>query len=176
MNDQDPAGRAAQLREAFDLDFAQPAAAPAQDGGRSLLALRVGGDPYLLPLEALCGVVRDRPLLRLPTAVPEFLGLVGVRTGLVPVYSLRLLLGYAAGEEQGWLALARDAQVAFLFDAYDGHLRATPSQLVPYRGAGATSALTPQAAVVDGAARPIVDLRAALRLIQQRGRDTASRE
>ena len=176
MNDQDPAGRAAQLREAFDLDFARPAAAPAQDGSRSLLALRVGGDPYLLPLEALRGVVRDRPLLRLPTAVPEFLGLVGVRTGLVPVYSLRVLLGYAPAEAQGWLALARDAQVALLFDTYDGHLQATPAQLVPYRGAGAASTLTPQAAVVDGVARPLLELHAALRLIQQRGRNTAPRE
>ena len=53
MNGQDPAGRAAQLREAFDLDFAQPAAAPAQDGGRSLLALRVRSEEHTSELQSL---------------------------------------------------------------------------------------------------------------------------
>lgn len=179
MSDADPRSRAALLREAFDQGFAQPAALPAPAArGEALLAVRVGPDPYLLPLAALSGVVRDRPLLRLPTAVPAFLGLVGVRAELVPVYGLRALLGYPPADDArgGWLALAREARVGLLFDAYDGQLTAAPEELVPHRAPGAAAALTPRAARVDGVVRPLVDLSATLRLIQQQGPHAAPRE
>jgi len=167
--------RAQQLREEFDQGFSRPAQ-ERQHEGSALLAIRVGPDPYLLPLEGLSALRVDLPLLRLPTPVPAFLGLVGVRSGLVPVYSLRALLGYPEEGTQRWLAVAGEERVGFLFDAFEGHRQLMPHQRVPHAGAGAAAGLTPWAAEVAGLLRPLIDLRATLSFIRQRGPVSASRE
>lgn len=112
---------AAELRRAFDHAFAEApslATAPFED----FLAIRVGSDPYAVRLAEVSGVFVDRTVTRLPSPVPEFLGITGFRGTIVPVYDLRALLGYEAGKPR-WLLLTAAATLALAFDAFDGYLR-----------------------------------------------------
>lgn len=111
------------LAEAFDRSFAvaRPAAPPTP---RDYLMIRVGGDPHAIALLDLAELVPLPRLTALPESPSECLGLAGVRGAAVPVYDLRILLGYAAGGEAApWLAILASARVAFAFDAVEGFLR-----------------------------------------------------
>lgn len=111
------------LAEAFDRSFAvaRPAAPPTP---RDFLMVRIGGDPHAIPLLDLAELVPSGKLTTLPATPPECLGLAGVRGAAVPVYDLRVLLGYAGGGETApWLAILASARVALAFDAVEGLLR-----------------------------------------------------
>ncbi|MCX8477367.1 MAG: chemotaxis protein CheW [Sphingomonas sp.] len=111
------------LAEAFDRSFAiaRPAAPPTP---RDFLTVRIGGDPHAIGLLDLAELVPLGKLAALPGNPSECLGLAGVRGGAVPVYDLRVLLGYAGGGETApWLAILASARVALAFDAVEGFLR-----------------------------------------------------
>lgn len=124
------AGAAATLRAAFDGGFAEPQAAePAAH--TDLLAIRVGEHPYALRLTEVLAVHTDRKLVPVPGPRPELLGLVGLRGLVVPVYDLRLLLGYAAGPVPRWLAVARSGSpFAVAFEVFEAHLRVADSEVI----------------------------------------------
>lgn len=111
------------LAEAFDRGFA--VARPAAPSKPSdYLIVRIGGDPHAVPLLELAELVPLPRLTALPGSPAECLGLAGVRGVAVPVYDLRVLLGYAAGGETApWLAILAAARVALTFDAVEGYLR-----------------------------------------------------
>lgn len=123
-------GRAAELRRAFDRSFAEApgvASAPLED----LITVRIGGDGYALLLAECAGLFADRKVTRLPTRVPALLGLAGFRGALVPVYDLRVLLGYPGGHVPRWLVTtARSTGVALAFDAFEAHVRVDRGALV----------------------------------------------
>ena len=121
------------LRREFDRSFAAPAGVGAEDT-LDLLALRVGGDPYAVRLADVTGLLVDRRLVPVPTNVPEFVGLIGLRGGVVPVWSLGALLGYGADRETPrWMMLIGErgsGQVlALAFERFDGHLRVPRARL-----------------------------------------------
>jgi len=128
--------RADDLRREFDQTFARPPSAePA--AMEDLLRVKVGADPYALRMAEVSGLVRCRRIIPLPTAVGGFLGVVGLRSGIVPVYALRELLGYAAGEPPGWLVLVgEDNALGLAFDGFEGHLRVPGASLSPADEAG----------------------------------------
>ena len=118
------AGGAEALRRAFDRSFTE---APRADETQfeDLLTFRVERDPYAVRFAEVSGLFVDTHITRLPSDVPELLGIVAFRGTVVPVYDLRALLGYSSGEASRWLVLIEGPPaVALAFDQFDGHLRA----------------------------------------------------
>jgi hypothetical protein len=121
---------AAKLRATFDASFADQQA-PRAGAEVDVLAIRVSGHGYALRLSEVRAVHAERQLTAVPSPQPALLGLVGVRGLVVPIYDLRLLLGYGAGPAPRWLALARAASpIGFAFEAFEAHWRLPLSAVV----------------------------------------------
>lgn len=148
-------GGAKALREAFDRAFAEQPAGE-REAREDLLALRVAGEPYAVRLDEVAALLAHKKVVSLPSPVPALLGIVGVRGDLVPVYSLRLLLGYPAGSEPApWLLITR-GQVGLAFDQFEGHLRLARSDI---SAAGeAPGPHVRQVAAVKGSLRSLVSI------------------
>src|SRR4051812_7736160 len=81
------------LKRAFDGSFA--AAPQRRDADtEDFLAIRLGCDPYALRLREIGGLFADRRISALPSGIVELLGIAGFRGTILPVYDLRMLLGY----------------------------------------------------------------------------------
>jgi chemotaxis signal transduction protein len=168
------AQRAAELRRNFDRSFAEPPRLR-RAASIDLLALRMDGDGYALRLSAVAGLFADKKLTRLPSAVPEFLGIAGFRGAVVPVYDLRVLLGHGAGEVPRWLVVAAIGQIAFAFDALDGTLR-LPLAAVASQGPGEPVRLhvreLVRTATPGAPLRSLIDLDSVVAAVKQRVRHT----
>ena len=160
--------RAADLRRAFDQAFCEAPAGPAQET-ESLLALRVGGGAYAVRLDEIAGLFADQAIVRLPTAVTEFLGVSGLRHDVVPVYDLRSLLGYTVGGDRPrWLVTARSPHpVAFAFEHFEGHLRVLRSASLPSRDGAGSAHVRATLSLADGP-RGVVSIAALLETIEDR--------
>lgn len=111
------------LRREFDLSFAQ-APRLATEQLASLLAIRIGGDPYAIRVADIDGIHADCHIMALPTPVPELLGVAGFRGQIVPVYDLAALLGYARCASPRWLVLLgqrRQEALALAFESFEMH-------------------------------------------------------
>ncbi|MBX3221986.1 MAG: chemotaxis protein CheW [Labilithrix sp.] len=130
MSESEVARRVRELAETFDRSFASPARVR-EDDGRPGLAVRVGGDPYLLFLEGLSSVSRKKAIVPLPGGSSAQLGVSGIRGALVGVFSLPALLGYdVALARISWLAVAGGARpVALAFEGLDGQVVVPPSSV-----------------------------------------------
>jgi chemotaxis signal transduction protein len=159
--------RAEELRLAFDRSFVEAPRALA-DEDEEFLTIEVSGDTYAVRLKQLAGLFADRRIVALPTAVPAFLGVVGFRGQVVPVYGLRALLGYPSGEGlPRWFVLAGERPwVGLAFDRPAGQVRVRREELVPPSpGAAAFGAIRRGDATVS-----ILDTEHLLQQIQQRAR------
>ena len=121
------------LRREFDRSFAAPAYVGAEET-LDLLALRAGGDAYALRLADVTGLLVDRRIVPLPATVPAFLGLIGMRGGVVAVWSLGALLGYGVDRElPRWMVLVGGRggghALALAFERFEGHLRVPGARL-----------------------------------------------
>lgn len=126
MSDAEIARRARALAETFDRSFTVPARVR-EDEGRAALAVRIGGDPYLLLLEGLAGISRRKSIVPLPGGAPAQLGLSGIRGGLLGVFSLPALLGYEVALSRlsriSWIAVVGGPRpVALAFEELDGQV------------------------------------------------------
>jgi len=122
--------RAARLRREFDDAFARPPVLD-QVGSTELLVIRVGPDPHAIRLAEIAGLHADRCITRFPGPLPELLGLVSLRGALVPVYDLRLLLGYtAASSPPRWMVVAAATPVGLAFDQLEGHVTVQAGAIV----------------------------------------------
>jgi len=168
------ADRAAAMRDAFDRGFAQPRAIDRPDSER-LLALAVGGDPYALHMEEIASLSVDRRLTPLPSPVPEFAGIVGLRGAILPVYDLARLLGYPAAGQARWLAMLAAAPVAVAFAAFDGYIvRAGGS--IAFEAAGSESRHVRVVARAPDFVRPVISLASVLDAIRRRWPDAGGDE
>lgn len=163
------AGRAAELRQAFDRSFARP---PALEAVRTedYLAIRVAGNPYALRVAEIAGLFADKVVTPVPSALPALLGVFGLRGAIVPVYDLAVLLGHVAHVAQAaprWLALARSREpVALAFEAMEAQLAVSPQDVILEAGdAGAQARRRLRA---EGAPRPIAELPSLLDEIDRR--------
>jgi purine-binding chemotaxis protein CheW len=114
--------QAAELRQAFDHSFALAVRAEPRLFD-AFLAIRLRADPHVLPMAGVARLLPLRALTRFPSAVPEWLGLVGMAGTAIPVYDLGMLLGYPAGDPPRWMAICAAMPVALAFDAFDGQFR-----------------------------------------------------
>lgn len=124
------AEREAELRTAFDRLFAAPSRADVA-AKLDLLAIRVGAEPCAIRLSDVTGLFADRSITPVPGGNPALLGIAGFRGALVPVYSLRALLGHSGPQAQRWLVVAAAAPLALAFDVFEGHLRAAADAILP---------------------------------------------
>jgi purine-binding chemotaxis protein CheW len=164
--------RAQALRREFDEAFARPPA-PRSSDAVNLLGIRIAGEPCALPMRAVAGVFADKRPTRLPGTAPEFLGLAGFRSSMVPVFDLRVLLGHAGGPAPRWLVVASAAPVALAFDALDGTLRVPPSAIIPRQASDAGQKAAHVSELVRGEGlRFLVDMDSVVAEIRRRvGRD-----
>lgn len=106
-----------------------------QDAGVDVLVLRVGGERYTLPADAVRAVAALARLSPLPHAPPSVAGLTA-RGGLIlPVFHLRAVLGLAltALPEYGRIVLLGEGsgQLALIVDAVEGTSRVDTAALRP---------------------------------------------
>ena len=153
---------AADLRREFDLGFAAPPAAePAQH--ERFLAVRIGGDPYVIRLAEIGGIYAGRHIAPMPSTLPALLGVAGFRGQIAPVYDLAALLGYPARAGPRWLVLTRSSDaVALGFDAFDAQW-VVPAQDVVATSASASARPHVRDAVrANGELRPVAHLASVL--------------
>jgi chemotaxis signal transduction protein len=151
-------GSAAALRREFDLAFVEPGH-PAASATEDLIALRIAGERHALRLSAIGGLYADRPIVRLPGGPGELLGIAAVRGGLVAVYDLRMLLGYARSEGPRWVALAgEDRSVGLAFEELAGQLRVASRDVMQAGGSAPRGRHVRHVAQAGGGLLPIVDV------------------
>jgi chemotaxis signal transduction protein len=117
------------LRAAFDESFAH---APDVEQGaqRDFLAIRIAGNSYALCLAEVMSLHADRTLARVPSPLPELLGIAGFRGALTPIYDLGALLGYPAEPLARWLVIARWlSPIGLGFQSLGAHLRVTADSI-----------------------------------------------
>lgn len=151
---------AAQLRAEFDHAFSLPAQTEAA-GGRHLLAIRTGGKPYALDPREIAGLQVDRAIVPVPGLLPEWLGLAGIRGGLVPVYSLAALLGHGQPAAAGtrWLALCGSGQLFGLaFDEFERHLSLAPAQFATADSGSTGTGHVGAVVQTEDAPRPVISI------------------
>jgi len=125
-----PIGSVEEMRRRFDAVFAAPPA-PRAAAITSFLGLRIGGDGFVLRIQALSGLAAARTIVPLPGAAPAMLGLAGIRGLVVPVFSLSALMGYGS-QPPRWFALCAGQggdTIAFSFSDFDGYLEALVSDV-----------------------------------------------
>src|SRR5258708_35401527 len=86
---------AAGLRDTFDRSYTLRPASAGIEQTENLLVIRMAGDPYALRVGEISGLTNTNQIVPLPGRIPELLGIAGIPGGLISVYSLPTLLGYA---------------------------------------------------------------------------------
>jgi chemotaxis signal transduction protein len=134
-----PVSAAEALRKQFDAAFAEPFAERTADVA-SFLAIRIDADEYALRVEEIRGFAAARKIVPVPSGVHALLGLAGIRGAVVPVFSLRALMGYTGGDERPrWFVLGGGAvPIALAFEDFDGYLELPVSDVRPAGEPGRT--------------------------------------
>lgn len=136
-----------------------------EGAGVDVLVLRVGGERYTLPSDAVRAVAALARLSPLPHAPPSVAGLTARGGVILPVFHLRAVLGLAltALPEYGRIVLLGEGsgQLALIVDAVEGTSRVDVAALRP-----APPTLTAAAGAlirgVDGDGVPLLDPEALL--------------
>ena len=115
---------ASQLRLAFDSSFALPPSV-ASPPGEDLLTIRVAGDPYAIRLIDIAEILTERRIVAVPSVTPDLLGLTGIHGGIIPVFSLSSILGYAPvpGSPRWMILCSSEESFALAFSDFEGYLR-----------------------------------------------------
>lgn len=150
--------RVAGLRRAFDQTFAARPPEPSK-GHVNLLALRVGGDPCVVFLRDISGILRAPRIASVPGAPADVIGVAGVRGSLVPVFALASLLGQAVQEPPRWLLMCEvDEPLAFAVPAIDGYLQLPESRLHTHAHPADERPHVSQVAETDAGIRPVINI------------------
>jgi chemotaxis signal transduction protein len=129
--------KVSEMRRLFDTSFA----APAQEHVKKIeqmLAITVEGERFAVRVLEISGVAMNKgKIVPVPSSVPEFLGLMGVRGTVVPVFSLAALLGFhsEAGQTR-WLVFCggKQASMALAFDEMEHQFEIPASEIFSREG------------------------------------------
>lgn len=102
---------------------------PVRASQRAAVKVRVGDDPWALPLDQLAAAERDVPhLAPIPGAPPRLVGLAVRRGRVLPVFDLRALLGTAAGLGAGGFVVVQgdNEEIGLLVDEVERPLGLGP--------------------------------------------------
>jgi chemotaxis signal transduction protein len=153
------------LKRDFDRAFAEPTRPPPPQT-LDLLRVRLGGDPWAIPLTEMAGLHSGKRITPVPGRTPGLLGLAGFRGALAAVYDLPALIGLAPVGTPRWLLLAEERPVAFAFGELEGHLRVEAGAILPLGPEGGTA--WTRGFIEDGRLRrPILHLPALLARLAQ---------
>jgi chemotaxis signal transduction protein len=155
------------LRRAFDSSFAAPATVH-ETGWTVLLLVRLGERRLAVLLGDVASLLPGRRIVPLPAAPRALLGLAGHRGNLVPVFSLRGLVGMEEGPPPEALLLARHEElIAFGVDGFEGSFRQKPGDFP----SGSSQVVGPLRGTVESGSGPVplLDLRSLVLEIQRRG-------
>ena len=139
-----------------------------------MLAIRVGADPYALLLSEIMGLYSDVRVIAVPSLVPQFKGIVGLRGMIAPVYDLAALMRYPPAASPRWMVLAGGAAggarpVGLAFESFEAHLRVSAASAQNGGDAGgeggATRRYTRGSVHAAGALRAIIRMDAVMKLI-----------
>lgn len=156
--------RADGLRQAFDLSFVEARRLETKET-EDLLAVEIGGDPYMLRLAEIAGFLSDKKVTRLPSSAPELSGVGGFRGAIMPVYDLAALLKYPPSRTTRWMVIAAAAPVALAFDEFDGHHRFAADEIVVRDGSDEDELLS-HVVHAGQFVRPIVNISSIVAAIQ----------
>jgi chemotaxis signal transduction protein len=159
---------AAELRRAFDAGFAD-APREARAGTLRFLGVRIRGDAFALPIDEMAGLHPAPRIVPLPGALPELLGLAGIRGSLVPIYALDALLGYgAAADVPRWIVLgAGHHAVGLAFAQLEGYFEVERADETS-APEGARHGHVDEVVRVDGVSRGIVRVTSAIAALEAR--------
>jgi purine-binding chemotaxis protein CheW len=166
--------RLGDLRAGFDRSFARVQNAVA-DEHEDFLAIGVGNDSYAVRVRELAGLHAARAVTRLPSPLPDLLGIAGFRGVLVAVYDLAATLGYERAESARWLILASDAPVSFVFARFEGHLRVA-ADAVSAEGGGARNGAVREVLRSGSLALPVLHLPTIVAASRERASRLAPKE
>jgi purine-binding chemotaxis protein CheW len=127
--------------------------------------LAVTADAYALavPLKEMAGLCTDRTITPLPGSPPDLLGVAGLRGHLIPVYDLAHVLDKGQIRERRWIVLAAGSPAfAVAVDRVDGLLRVSRDAI-----AAPEQETTPAMVYTENGPRPVVDLAAVRKKIQE---------
>ena len=124
------AGRAVELRQAFDRTFAEPVRFDATLK-EDLLAVRIDTQAFAIRLSEISGLFADKKITPVPGGHAALRGIAGFRGTIVPVYDLQILLGHSSTSTPRWLVIAAAAPVALAFEAFEGQLRVPRDAILP---------------------------------------------
>jgi chemotaxis signal transduction protein len=161
-------GRAAALRAELDASFSKPRLV-ARPALTQLLAIRIGESPYAMRLADSRALVADRPITRLPTPLPELIGLCAVRGAIAPVYDLAAVLGRAITRHRPprWLLLVQHHElIALAFDGLDGQLAVPTADIA----APQPESEHDGSVQAHGALRPLIRIASVMEAIERRVR------
>ncbi len=130
MNQTPLDSKATKLRHAFDRSFALPPSQASQEV-EDLLTIRVAGVPYAIFLRDIAGIVTGRRVVPIPAVTPDLLGLAGIRGGIVPVFGLATILGYAPdpGSPRWMIICGAEEPIALAFSDFESYLQLPTSAL-----------------------------------------------
>lgn len=122
---------ALELRSAFDRAYALPPESVGSNPTENLLAIRLTGQPYAIRIGEIVGIASDRKVIPLPSAVPELIGLAGIRGAPVSVYSLAAMLNHNQDMHPGrWLVLCgNDESIGLAVSNFEGYLKVPVDQI-----------------------------------------------
>jgi len=153
------------LRRDFDHSFALPSRPPLPQT-LDLLRVRLGGDPWAIPLAEVAGLHSGKRVSPVPGRTPALIGLAGFRGTLAAVYDLPALIGLTPVGTPRWLLLVQERPVAFAFADLEGHARIEAGAILPLGPDGGTA--WTRGFIEDGPLRrPILHLPALLDRLAQ---------
>lgn len=160
--------QARQLRESFDRVFALPHRQEEKDHEK-LLLLRVGTEMYAVKTREIAGLLAGKKIAPVPSRVPAYLGLAGIKGSLFPVWSLNVLLGQPPPKgDPRWLLLGTGgAPWALSFDDFERFAAVPRSEIHPPSADGAQGEHIREVCLVDGRALPVVSLGSVLEDIKK---------
>jgi purine-binding chemotaxis protein CheW len=167
------AGRAAELRRAFDRSFAEPVRADAAPD-IELLAIEVGAQAYAVRLSAITGLFADKKITRVPGGAAALLGVAGFRGALVPVYDLKVLIAEPSSRTPRWLVIAQAAPVGLAFDAFRAQLRVRQEDIAPHSARSHASGYAREVVRSQGFMGPVLDLPSLLEAVDASGRQATA--
>ena len=170
---------ALELRSAFDQAYAHPPPSLDSEHLENLLAIRLAGDPYAIRVSEITGLASDRKIIALPSPISELLGVAGIRGGLVPVYSLAMLVGHDRDVNHArWLALyGTEEPVGLAFSDFEGYLKVPSAQIYKAGQSQAIREHVRDAVRTAGVIRAIVNIPSLVETIKRRcGVDRAAKE
>lgn len=119
-----------QLRQQFDSSFEQAPEPPNEY--EDLLFIRVGEQPFAVPVAEIKGLAKLERLTPIPSSASGFVGLSSARGDILAVFELSTLMGMNAGSQKlNWLLIAagHDCALALGFSEIEGYSRIPKAQL-----------------------------------------------